>query len=109
MNRRETEQLLRRRRDLTGESLNDGTVDAWTEALADTDFSAAMKAVVAAARTHDRVSVGALIGALARPQRRSHTDPIGAAGCPECDGLGLAPIDDGDGVIRYRRCRRCRR
>jgi hypothetical protein len=108
MNRGQTEQLLRRRRDLTGESLNDGTVDAWREALAETDFAAAMKAIVSAARTHDRVSVGALMEALPRAQRRSHTDPIGAAGCPGCDGLGLAPINDGDGVIRYRRCPRCR-
>jgi hypothetical protein len=108
MNRDETQQLLRRRRQLTNESLSDATIEAWLEALTNVDYAAGVKALTAAARTHGTVGVGALIAALPKPAQRVHTDPIGAPGCSECDGTGLSPRDEGDGVLRYGCCRSCR-
>jgi hypothetical protein len=114
VNRAETERLLRRRRDLTGESFNDGTVDAWASVLADVDYGLAVVALERAA-PNGRVTIASLFQHLTHhtPRSRSHTDPIGAGGCRECGGVGFRVVEVdtdawGQNVDRYGPCRTCR-
>lgn len=80
----ETVAVLKVRRDLTGESFNDGTVIAWTEALGAWPMPAVRSAVVAAAREHKRVAVADVVERL--PQRARPLAP--PADCELCDGTG---------------------
>jgi len=83
MNTDETITALRVRRDLTGESFNDGTVGAWTEALRPWPMPTVCSAVVAAARQHKRVAVADVVERL--PQRTREAPP---RHCELCDGTG---------------------
>jgi hypothetical protein len=74
MNIQQTTALLRMRRDLTGESFNDGTIEAWTEALADTDAHHVHKALIAAARIYQRVTIAHIYSHL--PPRPPTPQPI---------------------------------
>lgn len=86
MNTAETTALLRVRRDLTGETFNDGTVTAWRDALADWQLPAVRTALVAAAREHQRVTVAHVTERL---PRRS-TAPV--APPPDPRPCGCPPI-----------------
>lgn len=57
MNRDDAKKVLVRRRDLTGEQFNDGTIDAWLSALNGHTCRAVLEAVADAAREHERVNV----------------------------------------------------
>lgn len=64
MTRNEAVDLLKRRRELTGESFNDGTVDAWADALKPWTLDQCRQALTVVARSNARVVVGALVERL---------------------------------------------
>jgi hypothetical protein len=86
MNTDEATVMLRLRRDLTGESFNDGTVAAWSEALGAWPTAAVRVAIVDAARGHQRVSVAHVVERLPARARRPDTPPVH---CELCAGTGL--------------------
>lgn len=57
MNTDDTLIALRLRRELTGESFNDGTIEAWTAALDYWQLADVRTAIVKASRTNPRVTV----------------------------------------------------
>jgi hypothetical protein len=69
-----TTALMRLRRELTGESFNDGTIEAWCEALAGQQPDQVRKALVTAARVHKRVTVADIFTHL--PPRTRPPQPI---------------------------------
>lgn len=80
--------ILRIRRDLTGESFNDGTIEAWCEALNSWSPVEARTALIAAAREHTRVGIAHVSERL---PRRS-TPSIPPARCELCDGTGWISV-----------------
>ena len=58
---------LRVRRDLTGESFNNGTIEAWSDALDYWELADVRKAIIKASRIHPRVTVPHVVEHL--PQR----------------------------------------
>jgi hypothetical protein len=104
----EWRRLMLLRRELTGETFNDGTLDAWDKAHPTVGYVSARSAMTAAAKGHDRVTLHHFTDALPTSPRRPHTDPIGTTGCAECDGTGFSPRPDEAGVIRYGPCATCR-
>lgn len=97
MNTEETTALLKIRRELTGESLNDGTISAWSEALNGWTLNQCRKAMIAAARDHQRVSVRHLVEQLPPPPVLfvEHLQPL----CIRC---GIAPA-----ALLRTRCEPC--
>jgi hypothetical protein len=85
----ETSAVLRVRRDLTGESFNDGTIAAWCEALGAWPGSTVRTAVIAACRDHQRVAVAHVAALLPQLAHRSSGPPIA---CELCDGCGTVPV-----------------
>lgn len=84
MTRDEVRKLLVMRRDLSGETFNDGTIDAWSTALAGWGYDAARQALVKATSSHDRVTVYAV--AEQRRQHRPYDDnphPVPPQASPE--------------------------
>ncbi len=80
---------LRIRRDLTGESFNDGTIEAWADALDYWPLTEVRKAITIAARTHNRISVALVVEQLP-PRIRLPAPPPET--CDLCDGTGW--VDD---------------
>lgn len=97
MNTEDTTSLLRIRRDLTGESFNDGTIDVWCEALAGWPLTECRTAIIAAARDHQRVTVRHVVEQLPPPAREwtRREEPI----CIRC---GIAPA-----ALLRTRCEPC--
>lgn len=97
VNTQDTLIALKVRRDLTGESFNDGTIAVWTEALAPWPMPTVRKAIINAAKEHNRVTIAHIVGRL--PQRTPPTTHL--EHCELCDGTGW--VDE----PRYhsRRCR----
>lgn len=88
MNLDETTAALRIRRDLTGESFNDGTITAWCEALGSWPMTEIRTAVIDAARQHQRVTVAHVHERL--PQRTRTTTP--PPRCEMCEGSGWVSV-----------------
>jgi hypothetical protein len=84
MNADETTAVLKIRRDLTGETFNDGTIGAWTLALGSWPLVQVRTALIAAAREANRVNVAHVVDRL--PQRSRLTAP--PTSCELCDGTG---------------------
>jgi hypothetical protein len=74
MTRTDCRLLLIRRRELTGETFNDGTIDAWTETFPALTLDVALTTMGRAARTRDRVTVHAFTEALP-PRPLATTEP----------------------------------
>jgi len=74
MNTNETTELLRIRRELTGESFNDRTVQTWNEALKSWTTDQVRLAIVAASLAHQRVTVAHVVELLPehKPNRPSN-------------------------------------
>jgi hypothetical protein len=89
MNVDETTNALKVRRDLTGESFNDGTITAWCEALGAWPIAKVRTAIVAAAREHQRVTVAHVVDHLPQQARPPATPP---AQCVLCDGSGWVSV-----------------
>ncbi len=84
MNRAEATSLLRLRRELTGETFNDGTLDAWLRACASTDPHEAQHAMTEAARA-GRVTLASFTERL--PKHASAGDAVPVR-CELCSGSG---------------------
>lgn len=89
MNTDETSAVLRVRRDLTGESFNDGTIAAWCEALGGWPGTVVRTALIAACRDHQRVAVAHVAALLPQINRRTDAPPIA---CELCDGCGTVTV-----------------
>ena len=76
---------LRLRRDLTGESFNDGTIEAWADALDHWTLTDVRKAITKAARTHTRITVAGVVEQLP-PRTRLPDTPLDH--CELCDNTG---------------------
>jgi len=90
---------LRIRRDLTGESFNDGTIEAWADALDYWPLTEVRRAITAAARAHNRVSVAQVVEHLP-PRAALPTTPLDK--CELCDATGWV----NDEHYHARLCRR---
>jgi hypothetical protein len=89
MNTSDITELLRIRRELTGENFNNGTVQAWTEAFKQRTTDQVRLALVAASLTHQRVTVAHIVEHLPTP----------AGPGPRRDTHSLACICNGRGWI----------
>lgn len=94
MNTDDTANILRIRRDLTGEQFNDGTVTGWTLALKEWPKVEVRDAVIAASRAHERVTVAHVVDLLTpmpdRPKDQRH-----ALSCI-CAGRGWIEVEQHD-------------
>jgi hypothetical protein len=86
VNNQDTITALKIRRDLTGESFNDGTIDAWTEALDPWTPSQVRTAMITAAKTHHRVTVAQVVELLPTPVTPAPLTP--PLHCEACDDTG---------------------
>lgn len=86
----ETRALLITRRDLTGESFNDGTIDAWHTALERFDRVDCRLALSEAAQRTDHVHIRDMIEQL--PKREPEPEPIPTR-CELCGGDGWRSIN----------------
>lgn len=97
MNRADTTNILRLRRELTRESFNDGTVDAWTDALRSwtpTQVRAAINASALEGTQH--ITVPHVVAHLPTQQRPTTPtrDITPDPHCQTCDGTGIDRLDD---------------
>jgi hypothetical protein len=106
MNRAETEALLRLRRDLTGETFNDGTVNAWGQALDGWSYAQTSTAVTVASRLHGRVNVSHVVEQLPAHERQQARDQHSTSCiCAGRGWLDVTPDDAGPFVIAtWARC-----
>ena len=73
MNRDEVRTFMIRRRDLTGETFNDGTLDVWTQALASWRYADALQALITAAVASKTVRLADVVAA--RPRAPAEPTP----------------------------------
>jgi hypothetical protein len=93
MNRTETAELLRTRRELSGGTYNDDTIDVWHEALAGWTYSEVRNALVRASRQHSRVTIASVVEHL-RPLPAN--TPEGHARSCICQGRGFIEVEQRD-------------
>jgi hypothetical protein len=85
MNRDDTLALLRARSALTSQPYGDDAVDTWHEALVEWTGPECRRALIRAARHHEKVTVAHLIEHLPRHDREPPPPP---QRCELCDGTG---------------------
>lgn len=88
MNTQDTLIALKVRRDLTGESFNDGTIAVWTEALTHWPLPQVRTAIIHAGKDHNRITIAHVHEQL---PPLVHTTPH-LEHCELCDGTGW--LDD---------------
>jgi hypothetical protein len=106
MNPDATRNLLIRRRELTGESFNDHTIQSWQDLLKGTDYRDAVEALNTAATQHERVNARHLHEHL--PGNTKPARQAGMPGCLECDAAGFSDFVDNYGTRRTAPCATCR-
>jgi len=100
MNRTETAEVLHRRRNLTGVTYNDDTVDAWQAAFADQDFVTVMAALVAASQVEKRITVAHVFERMATRRAPDPHETAHPESCM-CGGHGWVEVELHDDTARH--------
>jgi hypothetical protein len=108
MNPDATRNLLIRRRELTGESFNDHTIQSWQDLLKGADYRDAVEALNTAATQHERVNARHLHEHLPGNTRPARQPTVGMPDCLECEAVGFSGFVDNYGTRRMAPCATCR-
>lgn len=95
MNTNDTTELLRVRRELTGESFNDRTVQTWNEAFKPWTVDQVRLAIVAASLAHQRVTVAHVVELLPEHKPTTQRSARHSIACI-CNGRGWIEVEQHD-------------